>query len=131
VLEATVAELTWLTNFCFTANPQSQILCNRLDWQSQSVLEDVHTKGPIRRTREGGSEWEPIKILLKGDEDSNKMNMASKSRLRLNYPSCPRPRNHWSATGPRNQQPPSRTQERNRTTTRALLTYTGRDGEHH
>jgi hypothetical protein len=25
-------------------------------------------EGPIRRTREGGSEWEPIKILLEGDE---------------------------------------------------------------
>jgi hypothetical protein len=33
-------------------------------------------EGPIRRTREGGSEWEPIKILLKGDVDSNKMNTA-------------------------------------------------------
>jgi hypothetical protein len=25
-------------------------------------------EGPKRRTREGGSEWEPIKILLEGDE---------------------------------------------------------------
>jgi hypothetical protein len=32
------------------------------------------SEGPIRRTREGGSEWEPIKILLEGDENSNKMN---------------------------------------------------------
>jgi hypothetical protein len=31
----------------------------------------------------GGSEWEPIKNLLEGDEDSNKMNMASNTRLRL------------------------------------------------
>jgi hypothetical protein len=38
---------------------------------------------PIRRTREGGSEWEPIKILLEGDEDSNKTNTASNTRLRL------------------------------------------------
>jgi hypothetical protein len=29
------------------------------------------SEGPIRRTREGGSEWEPIKILLEGDGDSN------------------------------------------------------------
>jgi hypothetical protein len=40
-------------------------------------------EGPIRRTREGGSEWEPIKILLEGDGDSNKTNMASNTRLRL------------------------------------------------
>jgi hypothetical protein len=42
-------------------------------------------EGPIRRTREGGggSEWEPIKILLEGDENSNKMNTASNTRLRL------------------------------------------------
>jgi hypothetical protein len=41
-------------------------------------------EGPIRRTREGGgSEWEPIKILLDGDGISNKMNTASNTRLRL------------------------------------------------
>jgi hypothetical protein len=40
-------------------------------------------EGPTRRTREGGSEWEPIKILLEGDRDSNKTNTASKTRLRL------------------------------------------------
>jgi hypothetical protein len=41
------------------------------------------SEGSIRRTREGGSEWEPIKILLEGDEDSNKTNTASNTRLRL------------------------------------------------
>jgi hypothetical protein len=41
------------------------------------------TEGPIRRTREGGSEWEPIKILLYGDGNSYKMNMASNKHLRL------------------------------------------------
>jgi hypothetical protein len=30
---------------------------------------------------ERGSEWEPIKILLKGDGSSNKMNMASNTIL--------------------------------------------------
>jgi hypothetical protein len=39
-------------------------------------------EGPIRRTREGGgSEWEPIKILLEGDGNSNKMNTTSNTRL--------------------------------------------------
>jgi hypothetical protein len=37
----------------------------------------------MRRTREGGSEWEPIKILLEGDGDSNKTNTTSNTRLRL------------------------------------------------
>jgi hypothetical protein len=32
---------------------------------------------------ERGSEWEPIKILLEGDGNSNKMNMTSNTRLRL------------------------------------------------
>jgi hypothetical protein len=32
---------------------------------------------------ERGSEWEPIKILLEGDGDSNKTNTASNTRLRL------------------------------------------------
>jgi hypothetical protein len=40
-------------------------------------------EGPIRRTREEGSEWEPIKILLEGDENSNKTNAAFNTRLRL------------------------------------------------
>jgi hypothetical protein len=31
----------------------------------------------------GGSEWEPIKILLEGDGNSNKMNTTSNTRLRL------------------------------------------------
>jgi hypothetical protein len=31
----------------------------------------------------GGSEWEPIKIFLEGDRDSNKTNTASNTRLRL------------------------------------------------
>jgi hypothetical protein len=60
--------------------------------------------GPIRRTREGGSEWEPIKILLEGDRGSNKMKTTSNKRLRLNYLCWSRPRSHWSATDPRNQE---------------------------
>jgi hypothetical protein len=32
---------------------------------------------------ERGSEWEPIKILLEGEEDSNKTNTTSNTRLRL------------------------------------------------
>jgi hypothetical protein len=31
----------------------------------------------------GGSEWEPIKILLEGDGNSNKMNAASNTLLQL------------------------------------------------
>jgi hypothetical protein len=39
---------------------------------------------PIWRTRKGGgSEWEPIKILLEGDGCSNKTNTASNTRLQL------------------------------------------------
>jgi hypothetical protein len=86
-------------------------------------------EGPIRRTREWGSEWEPIKILLEGDRGSNKMNSASNTRHRLNYPSWPRPRSHWSATDPRNQQTtfwaknsPTRTAE---TCTACCVCYTG------
>jgi hypothetical protein len=52
----------------------------------------------------GGSEWEPIKIILEWDGGSNKMNTASNTRLWLNYPSWLRPRSYWSATDPRNQQ---------------------------
>jgi photosystem II stability/assembly factor-like uncharacterized protein len=47
------------------------------------VARFAEDEGPIRRTREGGSEWEPIKILLDGDRNSNKMNVATNTRLRL------------------------------------------------
>jgi hypothetical protein len=47
------------------------------------VTSNLIYEGPIWRTREGGSDWEPIKILLEGDGDSNKTNMASNTRLRL------------------------------------------------
>jgi hypothetical protein len=53
---------------CLMAGPSSNL------WKCE---------GPIRRTREGGSEWEPIKILLEGDGNSYKMNTASNTRLRL------------------------------------------------
>jgi hypothetical protein len=44
--------------------------------------------GPYQKDRygepeRGGSEWEPIKILLEGDGYSNKTNTASNTRLRL------------------------------------------------
>jgi hypothetical protein len=86
-------------------------------------------KDRLGEPERGGSEWEPIKILLEGDENSNKTYVASKTRLQLNYPSWPRPHNRWSANGPRNQQPPTQTRERIRTPTRATLTYTSHVGE--
>jgi hypothetical protein len=51
----------------------------------------VFTKEPYGKLKDrygepergGGSEWEPIKILLEGDEDSNKTSTASNTRLRL------------------------------------------------
>jgi hypothetical protein len=48
-----------------------------------SISVRPHSEGPIRRTREGGSEWGLIKILLEGDEGSNKTNTAPNTRLRL------------------------------------------------
>jgi hypothetical protein len=58
--------------------------CPQLLWISYTMSDfgEEYTEGPIRQTREGGSEWEPIKILLEGDENSNKMNTASNTRLR-------------------------------------------------
>jgi hypothetical protein len=44
-------------------------------------LNRVRPEGPIRRTRERGGEWEPIKILLEGGGNSEKMSTASNTRL--------------------------------------------------
>jgi hypothetical protein len=58
-----------------------------LDAASTKELLYLGRGSPRRRTdttnQRGGSEWEPIKILLEGDEDSNKTNTASNTRLRL------------------------------------------------
>jgi hypothetical protein len=53
------------------------------DLQALELEVEEAAEGPIRRTKEGGSEWEPIKILLDGDRNSNKMNAATNTRLRL------------------------------------------------
>jgi hypothetical protein len=47
------------------------------------------------------------------------------------YPSWPSPRNHWSATEPRNQLPTSQTREHSGTQNSSPQTYTGQIGEHH
>jgi hypothetical protein len=86
---------------------------------------------PIRRTREGGSEWEPINILLEGDGGSNKMNMASNTCLQLTTQVG---QDHAAtavllALGTNNQ--PHRPENAAEHKPRALLTYTGQAGEHH
>jgi hypothetical protein len=45
------------------------------------LSEKEEIEGPIRRTPKGGSEWEPIKILIEGDGDSYKTNTASNTLL--------------------------------------------------
>jgi hypothetical protein len=89
------------------------------------------TEGPIRRTREGGSEWEPIKILLEGDENSNKTNAASNTRLRLTtkvgqaHVTTGVPLDLGTNTQPSD---PRNAAERQ---TSSLQTHTGQTGEHH
>jgi hypothetical protein len=79
----------------------------------------------------GGSEWEPIKILLEGDGGSNKMNTASNTHLRITT----QVGQAHAATGVlldlgTNSQPhrPENAAEQN---TRASLTYTGQAGKQH
>jgi hypothetical protein len=53
----------------------------------QTAIAAPHRGLPRWRTdtanQRGGSEWEPIKILLEGDVNSNKINTTSYTRLRL------------------------------------------------
>jgi hypothetical protein len=51
--------------------------------RSGAALAATRVKDRYGEPERGGSEWEPIKILLEGDGDSNKTNMASNTRLRL------------------------------------------------
>jgi hypothetical protein len=66
------------------------------------------------------------------DRGSNKMNTASNTRLRLSYPSWSRPRSHWSATDPQNQQTTfqAKTHQHTAETCKACcLCYTGQTGD--
>jgi hypothetical protein len=105
--------------------PQQLPLSTASTWHPRPCERRTARRSPCWRTetanRRGGSEWEPIKILLEGDWDSNKMNTASNTRLRLNYPCWSRPRSHWSATDPRNQPTTFRTKN---TPTRTAETCT-------
>jgi hypothetical protein len=47
-----------------------------------------YVKNRYGEPEKGGSEWEPIKILLEGDRYFNKMNRASNTRLRLTTQVC-------------------------------------------
>jgi hypothetical protein len=49
----------------------------------QKTLPSMTMKDRYGEPERGGGEWELIKILLEGDGNSNKMNMASTTRLRL------------------------------------------------
>jgi hypothetical protein len=66
-----------------TAQPSSCCSLRGSVWTPVRNCCTSGSEGPIRRTREGGSECESIKILLEGDRGSNKMNTASNTRLRL------------------------------------------------
>jgi hypothetical protein len=51
--------------------------------ERQIKIRDAYVKDRYGEPERGGSEWEPIKILIEGDGNSNKMNTASNTRLRL------------------------------------------------
>jgi hypothetical protein len=69
---------TWLDVLsCYLDQP---CLKNAWDRQLLSLLNMWRTDTANQR---GGSEWEPIKILLEGDRASNKTNTASNTHLRI------------------------------------------------
>jgi hypothetical protein len=66
------------------ADDNYRCLYSGTSWEDEVITDE----GPIWRP-ERGSEWEPIKILLEGDGNSNMMNTTTKTHLRLNYLSWP------------------------------------------
>jgi hypothetical protein len=99
-----------------------------LVWNFKMIF--VVAEGPIRRTREGGSEWEPIKIFLEGDRNSNKMNTASNTRLRLTTKVG---QAHVATGVPLDlgtNTPPTDPRNAAENQTSSLKTHTGQTGEH-
>jgi hypothetical protein len=87
----------------------------------------LEPEGPIRRTREGGSEWEPKnssrrRWRLQQDE------YGFQHTSPTHYPSWTSPRSHWSATEPRNQLPTSPTRERSGTPNLESTDHTSQTG---
>jgi hypothetical protein len=79
----------------------------------------------------GGSEWEPIKILLEGDGDSNKTNSASNTRLQLTTQVC---QVHTATAVPLNlgtNSQPHKPENAAKHQNSSPLTNTGQTGEHH
>jgi hypothetical protein len=60
---------------------QLQNKCLLAKWLVNLLNTNGICEGLKWRTREGVSEWEPVKFLLEGDRDSNKMNWTSNTRL--------------------------------------------------
>jgi hypothetical protein len=92
---------------------------------------ETRVKDRYDELERGGSEWEPIKILLEGDRGSNKMNTASNTRLRLTTQVG---QDHTATgvllvlgTNKQLHRPENATEHQ----TRASLTYTDQAGEHH
>jgi hypothetical protein len=71
---ATVADLSRIIVLLHGHDLRSRLSCRVTD-RTLGVLKDRYGEP------ERGSEWEPIKILLEGDGDSNKTNTASNTRL--------------------------------------------------
>jgi Tfp pilus assembly protein FimT len=94
---------------------------------AETSSQGMVSEGPIWRTRERGSKWEPIKILLEGDGNSNKMNAASNTLLQLTTQVS----QAHVATGPRNQHTTFRPENAAEHQTSSLQTNTDQTGEHH
>jgi hypothetical protein len=67
-----------LAFYCTHAAAMTSPKSVELKLGAKELLKDRYGEPEI-----GGSEWEPIKILLEGDGDSNKTNTASNTRFRL------------------------------------------------
>jgi hypothetical protein len=67
-----------LAFYCTHAAAMTSPKSVELKLGTKELLKDRYGEPEI-----GGSEWEPIKILLEGDGDSNKTNTASNTRFRL------------------------------------------------
>jgi hypothetical protein len=105
-----------------------------LDWLESFKIHNrlsYQLKDRYDEPKRAGGEWEPIKILLEGDEGSNKMNTASNTRLRLTTLVD----QAHAATGVLLDQgtnsQPHRLENAVEHKTRASLTYIGQAGEHH
>jgi hypothetical protein len=83
-----INSLNWSSSYYLNpdASPGTYSNSQTNNVPNQSIIDLGHRRTELATKEGGGSEWEPIKILLDGDSNSNKMNTAIQNTFPTQLP---------------------------------------------